>query len=155
MLVVSLETRCCFLKKLSDCTSVDWWQKIWRKQFFDKMSEQHISFNFLKSRVSDLAAIYQKHFVIINVVLFPEITHVFLYTRKIFIKKMMLKTPKTLRKCYENLQPQMPELQFLKRWFFLELFKSYKIEEILAFLLNSFLAPLLKNDVYCVHVLFC
>ena len=43
----------------------------------------------------------------------------------------------------------MPELQFLKRWFFLELFKSYKIEEILAFLLNSFLAPLLKNDVYC------
>ena len=27
---------------------------------------------------------------------------------------MSLKNPKTLRKCYENLQPQVPELQFLK-----------------------------------------
>ena len=27
---------------------------------------------------------------------------------------MSLKYLKTLRKCYENLQPQMPELQFLK-----------------------------------------
>ena len=27
---------------------------------------------------------------------------------------MSLKNPKTLRKCEENLQPQMPELQFLK-----------------------------------------
>ena len=35
---------------------------------------------------------------------------------------------KTLRKCYENFQPQMPELQFLKCWFFLELFESCKIE---------------------------
>ena len=29
---------------------------------------------------------------------------------------MSLKNPKTLRKCEENLQPQMPELQFLK-WY--------------------------------------
>ena len=28
---------------------------------------------------------------------------------------MSLKNPKTLRKCSENLQPQMPGLQFLKR----------------------------------------
>ena len=28
---------------------------------------------------------------------------------------MSRKNPKTLRKCEENLQPQMPELQFLKR----------------------------------------
>ena len=27
---------------------------------------------------------------------------------------MGFKTPKTLRKCHENLQPQMPELQFSK-----------------------------------------
>ena len=27
---------------------------------------------------------------------------------------MSLKNPKTLRKCQENLQPQMPELQFLR-----------------------------------------
>ena len=27
---------------------------------------------------------------------------------------MSLKNPKTLRKCQENSQPQMPELQFLK-----------------------------------------
>ena len=30
-------------------------------------------------------------------------------------------------KCSENLQPRTPELQFLKRCFLLELFKSYKI----------------------------
>ena len=27
---------------------------------------------------------------------------------------MSLKNPKTLKKCYQNLQPQMPDLQFLK-----------------------------------------
>ena len=31
---------------------------------------------------------------------------------------MSLKSPKTLRKCYENLQPQTPELQFLKALIF-------------------------------------
>ena len=42
---------------------------------------------------------------------------------------MSLKNPKTLRKCSENLQPQMPEVQFLKNAdFTLELFKSYQIE---------------------------
>ena len=49
--------------------------------------------------------------------------HGFKYTlffiRKIFIS---LENHKTLRKCYENLQSQMPELQFLKREFFLELY---------------------------------
>ena len=34
--------------------------------------------------------------------------------KKNIYKKMSLKNPKPLRKCYENLQPQMPELQFLK-----------------------------------------
>ena len=29
---------------------------------------------------------------------------------------MSLKNPKTLRKCEESLQPQMPELQFLKQY---------------------------------------
>ena len=31
---------------------------------------------------------------------------------------MSLKNPKTLRKCQENLQPQMPELQILKTLIF-------------------------------------
>ena len=31
---------------------------------------------------------------------------------------MSLKNAKTLRNCYENLQPQMPELQFLKTLIF-------------------------------------
>ena len=31
---------------------------------------------------------------------------------------MSLKNPKALRKCRENLQPQMPELQFLKTLIF-------------------------------------
>ena len=61
------------------------------------MSEQHISFNFLNSRVSDLAAIYQKHFVIINVVLFPEITRFFIY-KKNFYKKNGPQNPKNINK---------------------------------------------------------
>ena len=31
---------------------------------------------------------------------------------------MSLKNPKTLKNCYENLQSQMPELQFLKTLIF-------------------------------------
>ena len=31
--------------------------------------------------------------------------------------------PKTLGKYFKNLQPQMPELEFLKKLIFLELFK--------------------------------
>ena len=31
---------------------------------------------------------------------------------------MSLKKPKTLRKCLENLKPQLPELQFLKTLIF-------------------------------------
>ena len=41
-------------------------------------------------------------------------THVSFFDKKNFYKKMSLKNPKTLRQCLENLQPQMPELQFLK-----------------------------------------
>ena len=37
--------------------------------------------------------------------------HVF-FNKKIFYGKMSLKNLKTCRKCYENLQPQMSELQF-------------------------------------------
>ena len=36
------------------------------------------------------------------------------FYKKIFCKKMSLKHPKTLRRCSENFQPQMAELQFLK-----------------------------------------
>ena len=38
--------------------------------------------------------------------------------KKNFYKKMSPKNPKTLRKCSENLQPQMPEVQFLKTLIF-------------------------------------
>ena len=41
---------------------------------------------------------------------FTSITS-FLY-KEVFYKKMSLKNPIILRKCKENLQPQMPELQF-------------------------------------------
>ena len=53
--------------------------------------------------------------------------HTFFY-KKVFYKKMSLKNPETLRKCEKNLQPRMPELQFLKMLFFPQLFKSWKIE---------------------------
>ena len=62
MLVASVEIWCCFLKKLSDYTSFGIHNGRWQKNekyFFEKMLEQRISFNFLKSKVSDLAAIYQ------------------------------------------------------------------------------------------------
>ena len=36
------------------------------------------------------------------------------FYKKIFYKKMSLKNPKTLRKCEENFQSQMPGLQFVK-----------------------------------------
>ena len=36
------------------------------------------------------------------------------FYKKGFYKKISLKHPITLRKCYENLQPQMSELQILK-----------------------------------------
>ena len=56
----------------------------------------------------------------------PPAIHV-LSIRKMFYKKMSLENSKTLRKCKEDLQPQMSELQF-SIFNFLELFKSYKIE---------------------------
>ena len=34
--------------------------------------------------------------------------------KKNIYKKMSLKNPKPLRKCYENLQPQMPEFAIFK-----------------------------------------
>ena len=40
------------------------------------------------------------------------------YMRKFFYEKMSLKIPETVRKCSENLQPQMSELQFLKTLIF-------------------------------------
>ena len=40
---------------------------------------------------------------------------------------MSLKNSKTLRKCSEKLQPQIPEVQLLKTLIFLELFKSFLI----------------------------
>ena len=42
----------------------------------------------------------------------------FFKKKKFFYKKTRLKNPKTYRKCYENLQPQMPELKFLKTLIF-------------------------------------
>ena len=39
------------------------------------------------------------------------------------------KLPENLRKCSENLQAQMSELQFLKRRFFVELFNVAKLSK--------------------------
>ena len=41
-----------------------------------------------------------------------KVKYTFFY-KKILYNKMSLKNSKSLRKCSENLQPQMPELQFL------------------------------------------
>ena len=48
---------------------------------------------------------------------------------------MSLKSSKAFRKCYATLQLQIPELQFFKTLFFVALFKSDKLEYILAFFL--------------------
>ena len=49
---------------------------------------------------------------IINGLKLANMFYVFFYKKNVYLK-MSLKNPKTLRKCYENLQPQMPQ-QFLK-----------------------------------------
>ena len=46
------------------------------------------------------------------------VTNYAFFYKKYFYDKMKLKNPETLRKCWENLQPQMPELQFLKALIF-------------------------------------
>ena len=47
-----------------------------------------------------------------------KISNTRFFYKKNFYKKMSLKNPKTLRKCKENLQPQMAELQFSKTLIF-------------------------------------
>ena len=51
------------------------------------------------------------------IILFLQNKYLF-FCKKDFYKKMSLKNPKTVRKCSENLQPQMPEVQFLKALIF-------------------------------------
>ena len=62
MLVTSVEIRCCYMKKLSNCTSFrihnGQWQKIQQNLFWKNVRATR--FNFLKSKYGDLAAIYQK-----------------------------------------------------------------------------------------------
>ena len=48
--------------------------------------------------------------------MFPTV-HVIFY-KKNFYKKVSLEKIKTLRKCYENFQPQISELQFLETLIF-------------------------------------
>ena len=45
---------------------------------------------------------------------FTKVSTLNIFYKKKFWKKMSLKNLKILRKCQENLQPQMPELQYLK-----------------------------------------
>ena len=45
---------------------------------------------------------------------FTKVSTLNIFYKKQFQKKMSLKNLKILRKCHENLQPQMPELQYLK-----------------------------------------
>ena len=54
--------------------------------------------------------------------IFEKLTHVFL------IRKMSLKIPKTLRKSYDNFQPEMPERQFWNTPIFLRPLKKLQIE---------------------------
>ena len=50
-----------------------------------------------------------------------------------FYKKMDLKELKTLRKFLKNLQPQIPELQFLKALIFLRAF--YMLQNLVNFII--------------------
>ena len=50
------------------------------------------------------------------------------FIRNIFLQRMSLKNPKTCENVKENLQPQMPELQFSKKLTFPRILLSYKIE---------------------------
>ena len=52
---------------------------------------------------------------------------------KIFYKKMDLKDLKTLRKFLKNLQPQIPELQFLKTLIFRRAF--YMLHNLVNFMI--------------------
>ena len=60
---------------------------------------------------------------------------------------MRLKKPKTLRKCQENLQPQMPMLNFLKTLIFPRALQKLQnlINFSLFFYLISFVSPLLRK----------
>ena len=59
---------------------------------------------------------------------------------------MSLKTPKTLRKCEENLQPQMAEAQFLKALIFLGLFKSSNWVNFSSFSYLKFFSVFIVKD---------
>ena len=64
-----------------------------------------------------------------------------------FYKKMSLKNPKTLRKCQENLQPQMPELQFLRT------LKVTKLNKVYLFsYLKFFFVSIIKKIMFIVIV---
>ena len=57
------------MKKLSNYMSLESIMADGRKHekyFFKKMLEQHISFNFLNSKVSDLAKIYETNFCLMG-----------------------------------------------------------------------------------------
>ena len=60
---------------------------------------------------------------------------------------MRLKKPKTLRKCQENLQPQMPMLNFFKKLIFLRALQKLQnlINFSLFFYLIFFCFPLLRK----------
>ena len=59
------------------------------------------------------------HFLNKGFKLQPNVCNTLFFNKKNVYKKTSLKNTKTLRKCYENPQPQIPELQFLKRLIFL------------------------------------
>ena len=60
---------------------------------------------------------------------------------------MSLKNPKTLRKCQENLQPQMPMLQYLKTLIFPRALQKLRNSSNFSFFLFKilFFSPLLRK----------
>ena len=85
---------------------------------------QRKNYNFIKGLLRKLLFICYtskllKYFT--NVIVFVNNVDVFFY-KKNFYKKLNLKNPQTLRKCSENIQPQMPAQQFLRTL----IYKKYK-----------------------------
>ena len=64
------------------------------------------------------SSVHSREFFTLGKTLNIYIDYTFCFYMNIFYKKMSLKNPKTSSKCLENLQHQMPELEFLNTLIF-------------------------------------
>ena len=95
--------------------ALDFLGTFWKENIFYRLLLWTLKWHILyvKQKRNDDLLIFK----IIDVIWRWNLHCTFFYKEK-FYKKMGLKNPKTLRKCLENPQPQMPELKFLKTLIF-------------------------------------